>query len=33
VLIDAGHLVEVAEDVATAWASLQLHRYDPKNVS
>jgi len=28
VLIDAGHLVEVAEDVATAWASLQLHRYD-----
>jgi len=28
VLIDAGHQVDVAEDVATAWVALQLHRYD-----
>jgi DNA-binding NtrC family response regulator len=28
VLIDAGYQVDVAEDGATAWSALQLHKYD-----
>jgi DNA-binding response OmpR family regulator len=28
VLIDAGYQVDVAEDGATAWAALQLSKYD-----
>ena len=28
VLMDAGYKVDVAEDGATAWATLQLHHYD-----
>ena len=28
VLIEAGYQIEVAEDGATAWTALQLHRYD-----